>query len=141
MASNVNTDLGADVTQNGWVACSPRMGLIEAVIDLDDMTYSTAGDWISVFTFAANTVVLAAGLEVVTKTTGACNATLGVAGDNSILTASALGTAGVNFASTATVPIQFAADAVLTLAASASPAGGEVRVWAVVLDPSSLVTG
>lgn len=137
-AENVNTDLGKTVERGAWLAIGPKLGLLEVTIDLDDVTYSEANDWISVFTFGASTVVLAAGAYVVTKTTSACNMVLGTGGDNTVLTASALGTADVEFVSTATVPIAFAADAILTAAFSAACAGGTVRIWALVLDRGAM---
>lgn len=142
-AENVNTDLGADVVQNGWANIGPRMGLIETIIDLDDVSYSEANDWISVFTFDTPTVVFAAGVEVLTASTGACNIVLGTEADtDGLLTATAIGTAGTpTQAAGALSRVHFAADAVLAMGFSASPAGGRVRVWAAVMDPASLVTG
>ena len=139
-AELVNDDLGIAVEQNGWPHVGPRAGLIEMEIDLDDLTYSETGDWINVFTFDAFTVVLAAGIEVVTASTGACNVTLGTGGDNSVLTATSIATTGLK-ATTIAAPVSFAAAADLTLAVSADPAGATVRVWAYILDPRSLVTG
>jgi hypothetical protein len=137
-AENVNTDLGKTIERGGWMAIGPKLGLLQVDIDLDDVTYSEANDWISVFTFDATSVVLAAGIYVTTQTTSACNAVLGTGGDNTILTATSIGTTGTEIVSTATVPVAFAADGIMTLGFSATPAGGAVRVWALVLDRGDL---
>jgi hypothetical protein len=139
-AELVNASLGATVERGGWPAIGPKVGLLQQTIDLDDVTYSEAGDWINVFTFNASTVVLACGVYVTTGTTGACDLTLGTGGNNSLLTATSIASTGTEIVGTATTSVAFAANAILTAAFSASPAGGALRIWALVLDRGD-VTG
>lgn len=103
-----------------------------------------AADIIECINVPANTVVLTAGLEVVTALAGESADTrllLGVTGgDVDAFVASwdaTAATAGTYAPAAATVPVVFGAADTIDLeidAASTAPTGGVLRVWAVMMD-------
>jgi hypothetical protein len=137
MASDVTTTLDAVVGRGAWPALGPKLGLVQIDIDLDDVAYTTTGDWFDVFTFSARTLVLAAGVYVTTAPTDTTSAiALGTGGSDVLMAAVTMSAAAVaGESSFGEAPLAFAADGVLTAAIStASCAGGAVRIWALVAD-------
>ena len=136
-AENIGTTVDIDIERGGFPSVGPKVGLVQNTIDFDDVTYSEAGDWVSVFTFKAPTLVLAAGMYVVTAATDTSSTiALGTGGSNVLMAAVAMATAADVGASTfGEAPLYFAADAILTAAvATATSAGAKVRFWAVIAD-------
>lgn len=137
MAALDSAFVASTIERGGWPAMGSKVGMIQKTIDLDDMTWASTGDWVEVFTFDAPTIVLAAGVYVVTAATNtASTVALGTGGSDVLMAAVAMSAAGVSGASTfGETPLAFAADAHLTAAIStATGAGGEIRVWALVAD-------
>lgn len=103
-----------------------------------------AADIIEAINVPANTVVLTAGIEVVTALAGESSDTrilLGVTGgdvDAFVASWDATAAAAGAYAPTAaTVPVMFASADTIDLeidAATTAPTGGVVRVWAVLMD-------
>jgi hypothetical protein len=136
-AENIGTTVDKDIGKGEFLAIGPKIGMIQTEIDFDDVTYSETGDWVSVFTFTAPALVLAAGMQVVTAPTDTTSAVaLGVAGSDVLMAAVTMSAADVVGASSfGETPLYFAADAVLTAAIStASSAGAHVRFWAIIAD-------
>lgn len=134
MTVNVTySGLGQSMQRNGWSDGGLKVGKVfSKTIATDSAT--AANDVIQAITFVDDVVVVAAGLEVVNATTGACNASLGKADGAELMVATAINTTGKKFNMTAKVPIQFDAGDTLDMHFSASAAGGDVIVWALVVD-------
>jgi len=93
-AENIGTTVGQDIGRGGFPSVGPKVGLVQNTIDFDDVTYGEAGDWVSVFTFKAPTLVLAAGMYVVTAATDTSSTiALGTGGSNVLMAAVAMATA------------------------------------------------
>ena len=140
-AENIGTTVDIDIERGGFPSVGPKVGLVQNTIDFDDVTYSEAGDWVSVFTFKAPTLVLAAGMYVVTAATDVSSAVaLGTGGSDVLMAAVAMAAAAdVGASSFGETPLYFAADAILTAAVSvATSAGAKVRFWAVIADVGSM---
>ena len=140
-AENIGTTVDIDIERGGFPSVGPKVGLVQNTIDFDDVTYSEAGDWVSVFTFKAPTMVLAAGMYVVTAATDTSSTiALGTGGSGVLMAAVAMAAAADVGASTfGETPLYFAADAILTAAVdTATSAGAKVRFWAVIADVGSM---
>jgi hypothetical protein len=140
-AENVGTTVDKDIGKGEFLAIGPKIGIIQTEIDFDDVTWSESGDWVSVFTFTAPAMVLAAGMYVVTAPTDATSAVaLGTGGSDVLMAAVTMSAAAVVGNSTfGETPLYFAADSILTAAIStASSAGATVRFWALIADVSDV---
>ena len=136
-AENIGTTVDIDIERGGFPSVGPKVGLVQNTIDFDDVTYGEVGDWVSVFTFKAPTLVLAAGMYVVTAATNTLSTiALGTGGSAVLMAAVAMAAvADVGASTFGETPLYFAADAILTAAvATASSAGAKVRFWAVIAD-------
>ena len=109
---------------------------IEAILDIDAMVaagYSGAnGDVFQLLEIPAESVIVAAGAEIMKPFTTSCTADIDFAGGDDIidgadLTAAALACVG-------------AADTIDVTIAGAAPATGRLRVYAVVADVSAAMT-
>jgi len=93
-AENIGTTVGQDIGRGGFPSIGPKVGLVQQTVDFDDVTYGETGDWVSVFTFKAPTLVLAAGMYVVTAATDTSSTiALGTGGSNVLMAAVAMATA------------------------------------------------
>ena len=100
-------------------------------------TALTTSDTLQVINLPANTMVLAAGLEVVTPGTGNCDLDLGFTGGtvDLFVTDLPLDTAGIEVAPLAAPHIVTAADTIDVLFVAAAPgSAGVVRAFAIVVD-------
>lgn len=100
-------------------------------------TALTTSDTLQVINLPANTMVLAAGLEVVTAGTGNCDLDLGFTGGTADLfvTDLPLDTVGIEVAALAAPHIVSAADTIDLLFVAAAPgSAGVVRAFAIVVD-------
>jgi len=102
-------------------------------------TFSTAlavaaNDVIQAITFVDDTIVLDAWIKVNTKTTGAANASLGKADGAECMVATAIGAVGLKHNRTGKVAQLFAAGDTLDVHVSASAAGGNITVIALIVD-------
>ncbi len=93
-AENIGTTVGQDIGRGGFPSIGPKVGLVQQTVDFDDVTYGETGDWVSVFTFKAPTLVLAAGMYVVTAATDVSSAVaLGTGGSDVLMAAVAMAAA------------------------------------------------
>ena len=141
MASD--TTQGITVARGAFAALGNKVHLIENVVTLP-ATLSAANDRVTVFTFSAETLVIAAGFDV-TSVTGAGNGSLGLGasgagsatdfcGESDMTDATGVygGTKYPQIAvATSTLVLEVSADVVTA---------GEARVWALVADVGD-VTG
>ena len=127
------TTLKVNMQRAGWAAGNPRGGKVFTATIATDLA-DDANDVIQMITFVDDTVVLAAGAEVVNATTGACNMSLGKADGAELMVATSIASTGHKFDMTGKVPILFAAGDTLDAHFSADAAGGDVIVWAYCVD-------
>jgi len=117
-----------------------KVGIIERTITVGGVA-DEADDVIQVFSFEDRTLVLAAGLEVMTPTTNSITGALGLATGTEFLGESdisaAAGTAYSGGQAKANVLIAAADTMDLNLSGDAG-AAGSVRVWAVIADVEEL---
>lgn len=136
-AENIGTTVDVDIERGGFPSVGPKIGMIQNTIDMDDVTWSENGDWVSVFTFDSPMLVMAAGIYVITAPTDTSSTVaLGTGGSDVLMAAVTMSAAAIAGASTfGETPLYFAADAILTAAAgTATWAGANVRFWALVAD-------
>lgn len=140
MAASTTTTYLNTVSRAGWVA-GTGPGKVSAKVVLGGVT-DEANDRVACINFASDTLVLAAGIEVVTPTTNAITGSIGVesADDGSATTLAgelALnGTAGTVLAGAVTTPVLVKdGDYVVLEVSGDAGAAGECYVWLIVADP------
>ena len=139
MADTIENEI--TITRGGFPALGSKVGFIQADVTLGGIV-DEADDVIQVFEFKTSTMILAAGLTVVTPTTESITASLGIAGTGTEF----LGESDVS-ADAATVyeggqglaNVVIAADETMDLAVSGDAGvAGAVRVWALIADIGDL---
>ena len=136
---------------------------VEAILDIDAMVtagYSgTNGDIFQLLEIPAESIVIAAGAEIMKSFTASCTCNIDFAGGDDIIDGAALdadagtylvkGTSGeaniVNTGAASTYAAESlalvgAADTIDVVVAGAAPATGRLRVYAVVVDVSAAMT-
>ena len=121
--------------RGGFPAIGPKSGLIE--IDGIDISAMASGDTVQLILSDDNLLVLAAGIEVETATTGATELDLGD-GVTATLFGDGMLANAVGIVQDATYPgpqvLDAAATLTLTLTVANAGGTGIVRVWAYVVD-------
>lgn len=74
------TDDMLTIERAGFPSLGPKIGIIQAEVDLETLT--SANDYADVFSLPAGTLVIGAGIEVVTKATNAVTVSLGLDGSS-----------------------------------------------------------
>ena len=130
------TDATVAITRGGYPALGPKVGFIQADVTLGGVT-DEADDVVQVFEFETSTLIIAAGLTVVTAATNSITATLGLGTGAEFLAevdvSAAAGTIYEGGYLLANVIID--ADDTMDLAVSGNAgAAGTVRAWAIIAD-------
>ena len=136
--ATVHTDQKATVNRGSVPALNPKIGMIEKQVTIGGLVGPAASDAVAVFQFTRRTHVIAAGFEVVTPTTNAITASLGVGGGGGSCTgllgeSATNGAAGTHFSGVAQLGIA-AADCLDIEVSADAGAAGAVRVWALIAD-------
>lgn len=109
----------------------------QKIVDFTTFTV-TNGDILKLFNIPAGSVVVAAGVEVITAATAATTATVGDGTTaNKYLTAAAVTSVGLVAPTTLGPFFYLAANTLNTTIAGASPTVGKLRYWAIIEDISS----
>jgi hypothetical protein len=134
MAAEIVTDQVSEVMAGGFPALGMKVGIVRKNVTLGGVLGEDK-DTIQVFEFEGSTVVLAAGVTVVTPTTSAVNVSLGKVSGAECMALSAAGAAAGTEYGGGKVPILFTGGDTLDLAGSGDAgAAGVVEVWAVIAD-------
>ena len=136
MTSSDTAGVGANVLAVPTVVGN-TVRTIEAILDIDAMVtagYSGAdGDIFQLLEIPAESVIVAAGAEIMKSFTASCTCNIDFAGGDDIIDGAALDAA-------AALACVGAADTIDVVVAGAAPATGRLRVYAVVADVSAAQT-
>jgi len=139
MADTITNQVGT-VKRGGFPALGAKVGVLEKDITLGGVA-DGADDVIQVFSFEAASLIMCAGLEVVTPTTNSITAALGLATGTEFLgesdVSAAAGTKYSGGEAKANVLISASDTMDLSVSGDAGAAGA-VRVWAVIADIEDL---
>jgi hypothetical protein len=133
------------IERGGFPSVGPKVGLIQATIDL--VTLTSANDYADVFALPAGTLVVAAGIEVVVATTNAVTVSLGLDGSSAgsrtefsgeLATNGAVGTNLAAGYAKANVMVSTADIMSLEISGDPGAAEAQVRVWAIIADTKDM---
>lgn len=139
------TDDKVTIERGGFPSIGPKVGMIQATVDL--VTLTSANDYADVFALPAGTLVIAAGFEVITPTTNAVTASLGLDGSSAgsrtefageLATNGAAGTNLAGGYSKANVMVSTADIMSLEISGDPGAAEAQVRVWAIIADTKDM---
>ena len=130
------------IERGGFPSVGPKLGLIQAEVDIS--TLLTTDDYADVFAIPAGTLVLSAGIEIVTPSTAAATVDLGsTVGGNEFAAALACnGAAGTKLSggqAKQNVVCSAASTMYASLEAAELGTPGVIRVWAIVADIRDMV--
>lgn len=134
--ANIDTNL-TYLNRGGFPALGSKVGVME-VTDID-VTGLAIGDTIEVALSESDCIVSAAGVEVLTPTTGATIGTLGDGTSAALFgTTTTLAVAGNKFDATAGAQLLTAGSKLILTLTVEAPVTGVLRVWALVADVEDL---